>query len=51
MAQRIRIEEGWKWWNYQEQQIGDVRWHKMNWDVYSDPLPKGYTTSTEESKA
>lgn len=46
-AQRIRIREGWKWWQYPEQNInGDHRWHKVAWDVYEDPLPKNYTTST-----
>lgn len=47
-VQRIKIEEGWKWWNYQEQMPGDHRWHKFNWDIYKDPLPKNYTTSTGE---
>ncbi|XP_031620708.1 uncharacterized protein LOC116339146 [Contarinia nasturtii] len=45
-AQRVRIEEGWKWWNLKEQQLnGDHRWHKFGWNLYTDPLPKNYTTS------
>lgn len=51
LAQRIRIEENFKWWTYQEQVPGDHRWHKCNWDVYTDPRPKNYTTSTLESKS
>lgn len=51
MVQRIKIEEGFTWWAYEEQIPGDHRWHKFKWDIYKDPLPKGYTTSTEESKA
>lgn len=51
IAQRIRIEEGFKWWTYREQMPGDHRWHKCNWEIYKDPIPKNYTTSTEESKS
>lgn len=49
-AQRIRNEEGWKWWQMPEQNFnGDHRWHKNAWDIYEDPLPKGYTASTQKN--
>lgn len=51
LAQRIRMEDGFNWWTYQEQVPGDHRWHKCNWEIYKDPLPKNYTTSTEVSKS
>lgn len=48
-AQRISLDEGWKWWNWKEQEYGGSHsWHKFGWDIYADPLPKNYTTSTRE---
>lgn len=46
-VQRIRINEGWVWWNYKEQEPGDHRSHKHQWNLFSE-RPKGYTTSHEE---
>lgn len=46
-AQRAKLNEGWDWWNFKENEHADHRWHKFGWTIFPEG-EKNYTTTTAE---